>query len=125
MDGDESKELQAEYAIFPHAKVSWRHTKTNYWYSKSRVRNTFLANPPYNWEPFSCKNNFSGNGVISILDATELTTNHSFICHFFALAASELFETLPETGDSDRPKLVLFFDEAHLLFDPATQGIGG
>ena len=36
---------------------------------------------------------------------------------------AELFEELPEAGDLDKPKLVFFFDEAHLLFNDATQGV--
>ncbi len=63
---------------------------------------------------------FSGNGVISILDATKLMAQAPGVYSTFMLwLLSELFEQLPETGDPDRPKLVFFFDEAHLLFDQA------
>lgn len=61
---------------------------------------------------------FSGNGVISILDTTRLMAQAPKIYSTFLLwLLSELFEQLPEVGDSDHPKLVFFFDEAHLLFD--------
>ncbi len=63
---------------------------------------------------------FSGNGVISILDATRLVAQAPRVYSSFMLwLLSELFEQLPEIGDPDRPKLVFFFDEAHLLFDQA------
>jgi uncharacterized protein len=61
---------------------------------------------------------FSGNGVISILDATKLMTRSPKVYASFLLwLLSELFEQLPEIGDPEKPKLVFFFDEAHLLFD--------
>jgi len=63
---------------------------------------------------------FSGNGVVSILDATQLVQKAPRVYAALLLwMLSELFEHLPEAGDLDRPKLVLFFDEAHLLFDGA------
>jgi hypothetical protein len=62
---------------------------------------------------------FSGNGVIGILDATRLMPNPRLYTTFLLWLLSELFEQLPEAGDTDKPKLVFFFDEAHLLFDNA------
>lgn len=60
---------------------------------------------------------FSGNGVISLLDASQLFTRSPRLYASFLLwLLAELFEQLPETGDADKPRLVLFFDEAHLLF---------
>lgn len=58
-----------------------------------------------------------GRGVINLLDATQLVSRSPdlYACFLFWLL-SELFEELPERGDADRPVLVLFFDEAHLLF---------
>lgn len=79
----------------------------------------FFAEPAVQVDDF-CKTDFSGNGVISLLDATELTHKSPRLYATFLLwMLSELFETLPEVGDGDRPKLVLFFDEAHLLFKEA------
>jgi DNA helicase HerA-like ATPase len=64
---------------------------------------------------------FSGNGVISILDATQLMREPRLYAMFLLWLIAELFEQLPEVGDPDRPRLVFFFDEAHLLFDSANQ----
>lgn len=61
----------------------------------------------------------AGEGVVSLIDATRLMTTPRLYAAFLLWLLSELFETLPEAGDLDRPKLVLFFDEAHLLFDTA------
>ncbi len=63
---------------------------------------------------------FSGRGVVSILDVTELMSKSPRVYATFLLwLLAELFENLPEVGDPEKPKLVLFFDEAHLLFDRA------
>lgn len=63
---------------------------------------------------------FSGRGVVSVFDASRLVHQAPRVYAAFLLwLLSELFENLPEVGDCDVPKLVLFFDEAHLLFDGA------
>ena len=67
---------------------------------------------------------FSGRGVISILDVTALMAQSPRLYATFLLwLLAELFEQLPEVGDADKPKLVLFFDEAHLLFDDAPKAL--
>ena len=65
------------------------------------------------------QNDFSGRGVISLLDATSLYNNARIYATFLLWLLSELMEELPEQGDAPLPKLVFFFDEAHLLFDKA------
>jgi len=59
----------------------------------------------------------SGKGVINILDASKLIRSPKVYTSFLLYLLSELFEELPEVGDLDKPKLVFFFDEAHLLFN--------
>ena len=60
-----------------------------------------------------------GRGAISVLAADKLMMNPRLYATFLLWLMSELFEQLPEVGDPDRPRLVFFFDEAHLLFDDA------
>ena len=60
-----------------------------------------------------------GRGVINILSADRLMQAPKLYATFLLWMLAELFETLPEVGDRDKPKLVFFFDEAHLLFDDA------
>ena len=60
-----------------------------------------------------------GRGVINILTADKLMENPQLYATFLLWLLAELFEKLPEVGDLDKPKLVFFFDEAHLLFDDA------
>lgn len=65
----------------------------------------------------------SGRGVINILAADKLMASPKLYSTFLLWLLSELFETLPEVGDPDKPKLVFFFDEAHLLFDEAPDAL--
>ncbi len=58
----------------------------------------------------------SGRGVVNLLTADQLILKPRLYSSFLLWLLSELFETLPEVGDLDKPKLVFFFDEAHLLF---------
>jgi DNA helicase HerA-like ATPase len=60
-----------------------------------------------------------GKGVVNILAADRLMGNPRLYSTFLLWLLSELFENLPEVGDRDQPKLVFFFDEAHLLFSEA------
>ena len=60
-----------------------------------------------------------GRGVVNILAADQLILKPRLYSSFLLWLLSELFETLPEVGDMDKPKLVFVFDEAHLLFDDA------
>ena len=64
-----------------------------------------------------------GRGVVSVLAADKLMASPRLYATFLLWLLSELFETLPEVGDPDKPKLVFFFDEAHLLFDDAPDAL--
>jgi uncharacterized protein len=62
-----------------------------------------------------------GKGVISLLELSDQQTNPMLFSTFLMWLLAELFEVLPEAGDLDKPKLVFFFDEAHLLFADASK----
>ncbi len=119
--GQESKSLQTEYGNIAPASIG--AIQRQLLILEEQGAEHFFGEPALSLEDF-CKTDFSGNGVISILDATQLTTRSPRLYATFLLwLLSELFETLPEVGDADRPKLVLFFDEAHLLFDQAPKAL--
>ena len=65
----------------------------------------------------------SGRGVINILSADKLINAPKLYATFLLWLLSELFERLPEVGDPEKPKLVFFFDEAHLLFNDAPDAL--
>jgi DNA helicase HerA-like ATPase len=64
-----------------------------------------------------------GRGAISVLAADKLMMNPRLYATFLLWLMSELFEQLPEIGDPEKPRLVFFFDEAHLLFDEAPKAL--
>ena len=64
-----------------------------------------------------------GRGQVNILAADKLMSSPKLYATFLLWMLSELFEELPEVGDPDKPKLVFFFDEAHLLFDEAPKAL--
>jgi uncharacterized protein len=64
-----------------------------------------------------------GRGMVNILAADKLMQSPKLYSTFLLWMLSELFETLPEIGDPDKPKLVFFFDEAHLLFNDAPKAL--
>ncbi|UWQ85310.1 DUF853 domain-containing protein [Leisingera caerulea] len=65
----------------------------------------------------------SGKGMVNILAADKLMAAPGLYSTFLLWLLSELFEELPEVGDPDKPRLVFFFDEAHLLFDDAPKAL--
>ena len=65
----------------------------------------------------------NGRGVINVFAADKLINSPALYSTFLLWMLAELFEQLPEAGDLDKPKLVFFFDEAHLLFSDAPQAL--
>jgi DNA helicase HerA-like ATPase len=78
----------------------------------------FFGEPAVNLMDF-IQTDSKGKGIINILAADKLMLSPALYSTFLLWLLSELFEQLPETGDPEKPKLVFFFDEAHLLFDEA------
>ena len=81
----------------------------------------FFGEPMLNIEDFMQTD--TGLGVVNILAADKLMNAPRLYATFLLWMLSELFETLPEVGDLERPKLVFFFDEAHLLFKDAPDAL--
>jgi len=67
--------------------------------------------------------NYDGRGMIQVLDCRELVNHPVMYSTFLLWMISELYETLPEVGDLDKPRMVFFFDEAHMLFDNASKAL--
>lgn len=78
----------------------------------------FFAEPALNIRDWiACDQN--GRGFIQVLECQKLMLNPRMYSMFLLWMISELYEILPEAGDLDKPKMVFFFDEAHMLFDSA------
>ena len=82
----------------------------------------FFGEPAMNILDF-IRCNSNGKGIINILAADKLMLSPSLYSTFLLWMLSELYEQLPEVGDLDKPKLVFFFDEAHLLFNEAPKAL--
>ena len=82
----------------------------------------FFGEPMLNISDFM-QTDSAGHGVINILAADKLMHSPRLYATFLLWMLSELFEQLPEIGDPDKPKLVFFFDEAHLLFTDAPKAL--
>jgi DNA helicase HerA-like ATPase len=93
-------------------------SSAGWWRSRSRAATSSSANP-CSISKTCCRPTRNGNGVVNILAADKLINAPRLYSTFLLWMLSELFEHLPEVGDVDKPRLVFFFDEAHLLFDDA------
>ncbi len=80
----------------------------------------FLGEPALNLDDL-IQTDSNGHGIINILTADKLLASPQLYATFLLWMLSELFEKLPEVGDPEKPKLVFFFDEAHLLFNDLPQ----
>lgn len=81
----------------------------------------FFGEPAFNVNDLIATEN--GMGVMSVLAADKLMLNPKLYSTFLLWLMTELYATLPEVGDQDLPKLVFFFDEAHMLFDNASKAM--
>jgi uncharacterized protein len=82
----------------------------------------FFGEPALSLKDFM-RTDRDGRGIINILSADKLMENPRLYATFLLWLLSELFEQLPEIGDPEKPKLVFFFDEAHLLFNDAPKAL--
>lgn len=87
---------------------------------ESEDAETFFGEPALQLEDF-IKFDESGRGMINVLDASVLYQKPKLYATFLLWLLSELFESLPEVGDPEKPKIVFFFDEAHLLFNDSSK----
>ena len=81
----------------------------------------FFADPSFDiYDLLQCE---QGKGVMNVLAADKLMLNPKLYSTFLLWLLTELYSTLPEVGDMDLPKLVFFFDEAHMLFDETSKAL--
>lgn len=114
------KELSREYGNIAPQSVSAIQRKLLV--LKESGGDVFFGEPALNIQDLMHAD-FSGRGVISLLDASSLYSNPRIYSTFLLWLLSELMEDLPERGDAPLPKLVFFFDEAHLLFNNSPKSL--
>ncbi len=117
---DHSSEFKMDYGLIPQqsasaiirAIVALESEGADIFFGEPAIdiRDLFLTAP-------------DGRGIINILDAETLINKPRLYSAFMLYLLSELFEVLPEVGDPEKPKMVFFFDEAHLLFKNASKSL--
>ena len=118
---ENKKELSAEYGNISAASVGAIQRKLLV--LEEQGAEHFFAEPAIRLEDLMMTD-FSGRGVVNVMDVSDLMSKSPRLYATFLLwLLAELFEQLPEVGDPDKPKLVLFFDEAHLLFNRAPRAL--
>lgn len=112
--GEQAKDLKDLYGTISKASIGviLRSIKV----LEDQGGSVFFAEPSLEVNDF-IKTNEDGLGIINILDATSLYQTPFLYATVLLAILSELYEELPEVGDLDKPKLVFFFDEAHVLFN--------
>ena len=114
--GDNAKQFTTEYGNISAASIG--AIQRGLLQIESQGGDRFFGEPMLNIEDFM-QTDAQGLGVVNILAADKLMNAPRLYATFLLWLLSELFEVLPEIGDPEKPKLVFFFDEAHLLFKDA------
>ncbi len=118
---ENSAELSADYGNI--AKQSVAAILRNVVALEAAGAETFFGEPALNLSDWFFSNDMSGKGSINILDCRKLVQDTTLYSTFLLWMLSELFETLPEVGDLEKPRMVFFFDEAHLLFKDISKAL--
>ena len=119
--GEHRKELSTQYGNISTASIG--AIQRRLLVLEEQGAEHFFAEPAIKIEDLM-RTDLSGRGIVNIMDVTRLINESPKLYATFLLwLLSELFEQLPEVGDAEKPKLVLFFDEAHLLFDQAPKAL--
>ena len=113
--GDNAKNFTTEYGNISAASIG--AIQRGLLQIETQGGDQFFGEPMLNIEDFM--QTADGMGVVNILAADKLMNSPRLYATFLLWMLSELFEVLPEIGDPEKPKLVFFFDEAHLLFKDA------
>jgi DNA helicase HerA-like ATPase len=118
--GDNAKDFTTEYGNVSAASIG--AIQRGLLTLEQQGGNRLFGEPALNLSDL-IQTDSGGRGVINILAADKLLQNPKAYATLLLWLLSELFEQLPEVGDPDKPKLVFFFDEAHLLFTDAPQAL--
>ena len=117
---EKASELTTTYGNISKASVGTIQRQLLAFESQGAAK--FFGEPAFEINDFiRCDEN--GKGTINVLAADKLMQSPKLYATFLLWLLSELFEALPEVGDPEKPVLVFFFDEAHLLFDDAPQAL--
>jgi len=118
--GDNASQFTTQYGNISAASIG--AIQRGLMQIESQGGDKFFGEPMLNIADFM-QTDGKGHGVVNVLAADKLMNAPRLYATFLLWLLSELFEQLPEVGDLDKPKLVFFFDEAHLLFNDAPKAL--
>jgi uncharacterized protein len=118
--GDQAGQFKTQYGNISAASIG--AIQRNLLTLEEQGGDKYFGEPALNIEDLM-QTGSKGKGMINILVADKLMHSPRIYATFLLWLLSELFEQLPEVGDPEKPKLVFFFDEAHLLFDDAPKAL--
>ncbi len=118
--GENNKDYAARYGNMPRQSIN--SILRNLAALEEQGAEQFFGEPALDIRDWF-RTDFDGRGVINILHSESLIQEPMMYSTFMLWMLSELFEIMPEAGDCDRPRMVFFFDEAHLLFDGAPKAL--
>ncbi len=118
--GDNASQFTTEYGNISAASIG--AIQRGLLQIESQGGDKFFGEPMLNIADFM-QTDGKGHGVVNVLAADKLMNSPRLYATFLLWLLSELFEQLPEVGDLDKPKLVFFFDEAHLLFNDSPKAL--
>lgn len=118
--GDNAKQFQTQYGNISSASIG--AIQRGLLTLEGQGANQFFGEPMLDINDLM-KTDKNGHGIINLLAADKLINQPKLYSVFLLWLLAELFEQLPEVGDPEQPKLVFFFDEAHLLFNDAPQAL--
>jgi DNA helicase HerA-like ATPase len=112
--GDHADQFKTQYGNISSASIG--AIQRNLLTLEQQGGSQFFGEPSLNLQDL-LQTQGDGKGIVNILSADKLMTSPRVYATLLLWILSELFEELPEVGDPEKPKLIFFFDEAHLLFD--------
>ena len=118
--GDNAEQFKTQYGNISAASVG--AIQRNLLTLEEQGGDKYFGEPALNIEDLM-QTGSKGKGMINILTADKLMQSPRIYATFLLWLLSELFEQLPEVGDPEKPKLVFFFDEAHLLFEDVPKAL--
>lgn len=118
--GEHAKELSLRYGNVSSSSIG--AIQRRLLVLENQGGNSLFGEPAFELSEIT-RTDADGRGVINLLAADQLMASPGLYAKFLLWLLSELFEELPDVGNPDKPKLVFFFDEAHLLFDDAPKAL--
>jgi uncharacterized protein len=115
---DGKEEFQRDYGYFQGASAGTIMRMVTALEQQGAAR--FFGEPSFDIFDLMRTDN-KGNGIINIFRVTDIQSNTAMFSTFMLCLLAEIFQKLPEKGDVEKPELVIFFDEAHLIFNNATK----